>query len=127
MWRIFCIRNIAFRKFKRSHGGSLLIYALQGSDFFTIYVRPTSAPLASTDDAEVSCDKNQLSDEIRFVKFSGIAWTHDSKGFFYQVSSTVHPECNTSVHLPVPFSVIPSGHRMVLLQKTRQERKQTVI
>ena len=29
--------------------------------------------------------KKDLPDELKFVKFSGIAWTHDHKGFFYQV------------------------------------------
>jgi hypothetical protein len=29
----------------------------------------------------------RLPDELHFVKFSSIAWTHDSKGFFYQVRS----------------------------------------
>jgi prolyl oligopeptidase len=28
-------------------------------------------------------DRTQLSDEIKWVKFSGIAWTKDGKGFFY--------------------------------------------
>ncbi|CDO74182.1 hypothetical protein BN946_scf185043.g234 [Trametes cinnabarina] len=55
-----------------------------GSDFFTIYVRPTSAPLASVQDGNASHDDQRLPEEIRFVKFSGISWTHDSKGFFYQ-------------------------------------------
>ncbi|KAI0722036.1 prolyl oligopeptidase [Cerioporus squamosus] len=55
-----------------------------GSDFFTIYVRPTSAPLASVDGSSVSHDDKRLPEEIRYVKFSGITWTHDSKGFFYQ-------------------------------------------
>ena len=29
--------------------------------------------------------KEKLSDELKWVKFSSIAWTHDHKGFFYQV------------------------------------------
>ncbi|KAJ8502127.1 hypothetical protein ONZ51_g205 [Trametes cubensis] len=58
-----------------------------GSDFFTIYVRPTSAPLASAEGKTPSHDDQRLPEEIRFVKFSGISWTHDSKGFFYQVGT----------------------------------------
>ena len=58
----------------------------QGSDFYTVYVRPTSAPLASQGEAQVSHDDERLQDEVRFVKFSSISWSHDSQGFFYQVS-----------------------------------------
>ncbi|OBZ71845.1 Prolyl endopeptidase [Grifola frondosa] len=69
-----------------SHSGEYFAYGISrsGSDFFTVYVRPTSAPLASVDGAPTSHDDHRLSEEIRFVKFSGITWTHDSKGFFYQ-------------------------------------------
>ena len=57
----------------------------QGSDFCTIYVRPTSSPLAEVDGKSMEHHDGRLPEEIRFVKFSGIVWTHDSKGFFYQV------------------------------------------
>ncbi|KAA1465945.1 prolyl oligopeptidase [Dentipellis sp. KUC8613] len=49
-----------------------------GSDFVTIYVRSTDHPFT---DAEKDV---KLPEEIRFVKFSSIVWTRDSKGFFYQ-------------------------------------------
>jgi prolyl oligopeptidase len=41
-----------------------------GSDWSTFYVR------------EIGSGK-QLPDEVKWVKFSGIAWTEDGKGFFY--------------------------------------------
>jgi hypothetical protein len=54
-------------------------FFLQGSDFTNVYIRSTDHPLV---DAE---NDLRLPDELRFVKFSSIAWTQDSKGFFYQV------------------------------------------
>ena len=51
----------------------------QGSDRTNIYIRSTDDPLV---DAE---NDKHLPDELRFVKYSSIVWTHDSKGFFYQV------------------------------------------
>lgn len=63
-----------------SRDGKWFAYALSrsGSDFTNLYIRSTENPLTDA--------KNdlRLSDELRFVKFSSIAWTHDSKGFFYQ-------------------------------------------
>ncbi|PIL36633.1 hypothetical protein GSI_00322 [Ganoderma sinense ZZ0214-1] len=69
-----------------SRSGDHFAYGISrsGSDFCTIYVRPTSVPLAPVEGKEVSHDEGRLSEELRFVKFSGISWTHDSKGFFYQ-------------------------------------------
>ncbi|KAG9125182.1 hypothetical protein FRC07_008659 [Ceratobasidium sp. 392] len=60
--------------------------SLSGSDFSTIYVRETSVPFPSPEHVEETREggAGRLDDEIRFVKFSGIVWTPDSKGFFYQ-------------------------------------------
>jgi hypothetical protein len=54
-------------------------FFLQGSDFTNVYIRSTDHPLV---DAE---NDLRLPDELRFVRISSIASTHDSKGFFYQV------------------------------------------
>ncbi|KAH9950170.1 prolyl oligopeptidase [Amylocystis lapponica] len=69
-----------------SHCGKYFAYGISrsGSDFYTIYVRPTSAPFASQGNLRPSHDDERLPDEIRYVKFSSVTWTHDSKGFFYQ-------------------------------------------
>jgi prolyl oligopeptidase len=81
-----------------SHDGKYFAYAisLSGSDFCTIYVRSTDEPLVQHpgSDKRPSHHDKRLQDEIRFVKFSAIAWTHDSKGFFYQVRVT------SEIHLP---------------------------
>jgi prolyl oligopeptidase len=55
-----------------SEDGSLLAYALtvSGSDWQTWYVR----------DVATGAD---LSDEVRWGKFSGASWLHDGSGFFY--------------------------------------------
>ncbi|EJD00885.1 prolyl oligopeptidase [Fomitiporia mediterranea MF3/22] len=58
--------------------------SLSGSDFCTIYIRRTTAPFVDKTQRELSSDPGRFSDELRFVKFSSIVWTKDSKGFFYQ-------------------------------------------
>ncbi|KAF8529233.1 prolyl oligopeptidase [Hysterangium stoloniferum] len=69
-----------------SHSAEYFAYAisLSGSDFSTIYVRPTSNPLAKATDNPLRDDPGRLPEVVRFVKFSSITWTHDNKGFFYQ-------------------------------------------
>ncbi|KAF8448942.1 prolyl oligopeptidase [Boletus edulis BED1] len=69
-----------------SRDGNYYAYgiSLSGSDFCTIYIRETSKPLAAVAGKRMDHHEGCLSDEIRFVKFSSISWTHDSKGFFYQ-------------------------------------------
>ncbi|KIO19472.1 hypothetical protein M407DRAFT_222802 [Tulasnella calospora MUT 4182] len=58
--------------------------SLSGSDFFNIYVRDSSKPFNKRPEGGFLNDPDSLPDIIRFVKFSTIVWTHDSKGFFYQ-------------------------------------------
>ena len=55
-----------------SDDGSLVAYELAraGSDWVDIHVREAGSGA-------------DLPDTIRWVKFSGVSWTHDGKGFFY--------------------------------------------
>jgi prolyl oligopeptidase len=64
--------SVALLGSQPSPGGLYLAYNLSqcGSDWLTIHVR------------EVATGKD-LPDAIRWVKFSGVAWTEDGKGFFY--------------------------------------------
>ncbi len=64
--------SIALLGTRPSPHGELLAYDLSqgGSDWVTIHVRDVATG-------------RDLPDVIRWVKFSGIAWTEDGKGFFY--------------------------------------------
>ncbi|KAH7926038.1 hypothetical protein BV22DRAFT_1128529 [Leucogyrophana mollusca] len=69
-----------------SRSGKYFAYgiSLSGSDFCTVYVRETDKPLAAAGEQRADHNAERLREEIRFVKFSGITWDHDSNGFFYQ-------------------------------------------
>jgi prolyl oligopeptidase len=64
--------SIALSFFVPSPDGRYIAYALSsgGSDWDTIHVM------------NVKTGK-KLSDTVHWVKFSGVSWTHDNKGFFY--------------------------------------------
>ena len=64
--------TVSVRLTSLSEDGSLLAYGLSdgGSDWQTVYIRDV---LSGRD----------LSDTLKWVKFSGASWTHDNNGFFY--------------------------------------------
>jgi prolyl oligopeptidase len=64
--------SVALSQFAPSPDGRVFAYGLSegGSDWSTVYVR------------ELATGK-QLSDTVRWIKFSGLSWTGDGKGFFY--------------------------------------------
>ncbi|KAG8809530.1 hypothetical protein FRC17_003398 [Serendipita sp. 399] len=68
-----------------SEDGKYFAYgiSLAGSDFFTAYVRKTSSPFRAIDGKRPAVDED-IVDTLRFIKFSSLEWTQDSKGFFYQ-------------------------------------------
>jgi prolyl oligopeptidase len=64
--------SLSLAQWTPSHDGRLLAYGVSegGADWETLHVR----------DMESGKD---LPDEVRWMRFSGISWTNDSKGFFY--------------------------------------------
>jgi prolyl oligopeptidase len=64
--------SVALLGVEPSPRGTLLAYNLSqgGSDWLTVHVRDVATG-------------NDLPDVIRWVKFSGVSWTEDEKGFFY--------------------------------------------
>ena len=64
--------STALMAFAPSPDGRLLAYTLAqgGADWQTVHVR----------DLQTGRD---LDDRVRWMRFSGLAWTHDSRGFFY--------------------------------------------
>ncbi|HEX4081097.1 MAG TPA: prolyl oligopeptidase family serine peptidase [Rhizomicrobium sp.] len=80
--------SIALADYEASPDGRLLAYALStgGSDWETIHVM------------DVSTGKT-LADEVRWVKFSNIAWTNDDRGFYY--SRYPEPPANNRINQEV--------------------------
>ncbi|TRM68664.1 prolyl oligopeptidase [Schizophyllum amplum] len=78
--------TVSIATYKASKCERYFAYALSysGGDSSVIYVRSTDKPLAEVDGKKPSHNDDRLPEELRFVKFSSITWTHDSKGFFYQ-------------------------------------------
>jgi prolyl oligopeptidase len=79
-WRLLLDPNtlstdgtVALSSTEPSPDGRMLAYATQtsGSDWQEIHVRNVD-------------NGRDMSDAIKWVKFSGISWTKDNKGFFYQ-------------------------------------------
>src|SRR5512133_3342645 len=64
--------SLAFSLFAPSPDGRYLAYGLSqgGSDWSTVYVRTLTGG-------------RQLSDTVKWIKFSGVHWTKDGNGFFY--------------------------------------------
>jgi prolyl oligopeptidase len=64
--------STALADFRPSPDGKLLVYALAegGADWRTLRVRHVGSG-------------SDLPDEVKWVRFSSISWTRDSKGFFY--------------------------------------------
>lgn len=64
--------SVSMAQWSPSRDGKLLAYGLSegGADWRTIHVR------------EIDSGKD-LMDEVRWMRFSDISWTNDSKGFFY--------------------------------------------
>jgi prolyl oligopeptidase len=65
--------TVALGSYAFSEDGEWFAYELSesGSDWKTIHIMNVSS-------------KEKLPEELKLVKFSRIAWTHDHKGFFYQ-------------------------------------------
>jgi protease II len=99
--------------------------SLSGSDFFTVYVRKSSDPFRAVGDKSPEMDDGVL-DTIRFVKFSSIVWTHDNKGFFYQVCEYCSGRYSV-INLNTRSSGFQSGSIMETPNQMPQELKQTRI
>ena len=64
--------SVSLSQWMPSPDGKLLAYGLAegGADWNTVHVRDMTSG-------------KDLSDEVRWMRFSNLAWTNDSKGFFY--------------------------------------------
>ncbi|MCO5590125.1 hypothetical protein L7F22_044094 [Adiantum nelumboides] len=72
-----------------SHSGKTAAYTVthRGSDWYSVYFRDTFKPFTEQpEDAKVAAKGGPdcLTDVIHHVKFSGVSWSKDDKGVFYQ-------------------------------------------
>lgn len=73
-----------------SKSGKFYAYGISrsGSDWYTAYVRETSSPHpaqpSTATQGKESRDEGRLDDVIRYVKYSGLTWSPDDRGIFYQ-------------------------------------------
>jgi prolyl oligopeptidase len=64
--------TVALSTYRVSHDGRLIAYATSaaGSDWETVHVRDVATG-------------RDLPDSLNWLKFTGLPWTHDNRGFFY--------------------------------------------
>ena len=64
--------SLSLAQWEPSHDGRLLAYGVSegGADWRTLHVRDIDSG-------------RDLPDEVRWMRFSGISWTNDNKGFYY--------------------------------------------
>lgn len=81
--------SIALQETAPSPDGRLLAYALSqgGADWRTVYVRDVSTGV-------------DLADSVQWVRFSGLSWTRDGRGFFY----SRYPEPVAGTELTAPLA-----------------------
>ncbi|WFD21832.1 prolyl oligopeptidase [Malassezia equina] len=91
--------TVALKWTSFSHTGRYVAYGISrsGSDWFKIFLRSTESPMLSCAPGTEGGD-DRLPDVLEHIKFSGITWTHDDQGFFYQrFPATEHEDKGTEM------------------------------
>ena len=90
--------TVALKWTSFSHSGKYMAYGISrsGSDWFKIFLRTTDSPMLSCSEGSDEGGDGRLPDVLEHIKFSGITWTHDDRGFFYQrFPATEHEDKGT--------------------------------
>lgn len=89
--------TVTVGNFYFSDDGKVAAYTVSqsGSDWYTVYFREASKPFVVAPEDQVKAaegGEERLPDVLKNVKFSGIQWTKDGKGVFYQRLATTDGE-----------------------------------
>ncbi|WFD15709.1 prolyl oligopeptidase [Malassezia arunalokei] len=90
--------TVALKWTSFSHSGKYMAYGISqsGSDWFRIFLRSTEQPMLSRSEGTDVGGDGHMPDALDHIKFSGITWTHDDRGFFYQrFPATEHEDKGT--------------------------------